>query len=81
MRRAQCSGKEDGRKAAWHTDSTWEIVRPELRDDTGDAEEGTGSRDPPQVDATGLTTPRDGPGIELLQDKNTGEGKGREGVE
>ena len=38
------------------------------------------SGDPPQVDATGLTTPRHGQGIELLQDKNTGEGKGRSGV-
>ena len=35
MRRVQCSGKEDGRKAAWHTESAWVIERPELRDDTG----------------------------------------------
>lgn len=81
MRRLQCSWKEDGRKTAWDTESTWVIVRLELRDDTEDGEEGTGSRDPPQVDATGLTTPQDGRGIELLQDKDTGEGKGREGVE
>ena len=43
VRRVQCSGKEDGRKAAWHTESAWVIERPELRDDTGDGEEGTGS--------------------------------------
>lgn len=79
MRRLQCSWKEDGRKTAWDTESTWVIVRLELRDDTEDGEEGTGSGDPPQVDATGLTTPQDGRGIELLQDKDTGEGKGREG--
>lgn len=62
-------------------ESTWVTVRPELSDDTGDGEEQTGSRGPPQVAATGLTTPQGGQGIELLQDRDTGEGKGREGVE
>ena len=57
-------------------ESMWVIIRPELRDDSGDGEEGTGSRDPSQVDGTGSATPRDGRSMELLQDKM---GRGGEG--
>lgn len=52
-RKRGCSGRRMAGRLQGTQESTWVTVRPELSDDTGDGEEQTGSRGPPQVAATG----------------------------